>query len=118
MKRLLLLLVTSMLAKPIYVFNSSEEKVRFAFNLKQYRCLVCQNESLFDSDAPLALDLRQEIYQQIIAGKSNTEINKFLVSRYGNFIELKPVFSQHNSMLWLLPLIILGLWCLRLNRES
>lgn len=114
MKKILLLLISSILAKPIYFFSDAVQENRFMNNLKQYRCLVCQNESLFDSNAALALDLRQEIYQQIKNGKSDADIKNFLVSRYGAFIELNPQFSHHTSILWLCPIFILCLWLFRL----
>ena len=72
----------------------------------QLRCLVCQNESIDDSDADLARDLRQIVRQQVEAGRSDAEIRTFLVDRYGEFILLKPKFSAGNALLWLAPLLI------------
>jgi cytochrome c-type biogenesis protein CcmH len=72
----------------------------------QLRCLVCQNESIDDSSADLAKDLRQIVRQQVAQGRSDAQIRAFLVDRYGEFILLKPRFSVGNAMLWLAPLLI------------
>lgn len=72
----------------------------------QLRCVVCQNESIDDSEADIAHDLRQIVRQQVAAGRSDAQIKTFLVARYGEFILLKPTFSIGNATLWLLPLLI------------
>ena len=72
----------------------------------QLRCVVCQNESIDDSEADLARDLRQIVRQQVSAGRSDSQIRAYLVARYGEFILLKPTFSVGNSVLWLAPLLI------------
>jgi len=72
----------------------------------QVRCIVCQNESIDDSEAPLAHDLRQSIRQQVAEGRSDGQIRDFLVARYGEFILMKPRFSLSNSPLWLTPFAI------------
>ena len=72
----------------------------------QLRCLVCQNESIDDSEADLARDLRQIVRQQVAQGRTDAQIRVFLVDRYGEFILLKPVFSIGNALLWLAPLLI------------
>ena len=72
----------------------------------QFRCIVCQNESIDDSEADLARDLRQIVRQQVAQGHSDAQIKAFLVARYGEFILLKPRFSVGNSALWLAPLLI------------
>ena len=85
----------------------------------QLRCLVCQNELIDESQATLAHDLRVLIRQRIMAGESNAEIKKFLVSRYGDFILLKPPFQLDTLLLWGTPvlLLVIGggaiLWSLR-----
>jgi cytochrome c-type biogenesis protein CcmH len=73
----------------------------------QLRCLVCQNESIDDSQATLAHDLRVLIRQRIVAGESNKEIKAFLVSRYGDFILLKPPFKLDTLLLWGTPILLL-----------
>ena len=75
---------------------------------RQIRCLVCQNESIDDSDAALAADLRGLVRQDIVAGRSDPEIKRALVDRYGEFVLLRPRFSLGNAALWLLPLLIVA----------
>jgi len=72
------------------------------------RCLVCQNQSIDDSDAPLARDLRILVRQRLEAGDSDAMVRDFLVARYGDFILLKPPFSTSTLLLWLTPLLVLG----------
>jgi cytochrome c-type biogenesis protein CcmH len=73
------------------------------------RCLVCQNQSIDDSDASLAKDLRILVREHLKAGESDTQIRDFLVARYGNFILLKPPFAWDTWLLWLTPFALLGL---------
>ena len=73
----------------------------------ELRCLVCQNESIDESQATLAHDLRMLIRQRILAGESNQEIKAYLVSRYGNFILLKPPIELSTLLLWGTPILIL-----------
>lgn len=74
---------------------------------KELRCLVCQNQSLLESNAPLALDLKKVVMDKIELGQSKNEIKKFLVDRYGEFILLKPKYSIQNILLWLGPILFL-----------
>jgi len=71
------------------------------------RCLVCQNESIAESRAPLALDLRQQVREQFQQGKSEREVIDFLVSRYGDFVLYRPPFKTATALLWLGPLLLL-----------
>ncbi|MBM6592358.1 cytochrome c-type biogenesis protein [Microvirga pudoricolor] len=71
------------------------------------RCLVCQNQSIDDSDAPLAKDLRVLVRERLTAGDSDSQVRDFLVQRYGEFVLLKPSFSGHNLLLWLGPFAVL-----------
>jgi cytochrome c-type biogenesis protein CcmH len=73
------------------------------------RCLVCQNQSIDDSDASLAKDLRLLVRERLKAGDSDPQVKEFLVARYGNFILLKPPFEWDTLLLWLSPFAILGL---------
>jgi cytochrome c-type biogenesis protein CcmH len=75
----------------------------------ELRCLVCQNESIDDSEAPLARDIRLLIRERIGKGESNDAVRAYLVSRYGDFILLKPPFKPETLLLWLSPVIALGL---------
>ena len=70
---------------------------------KELRCMVCQNESIDDSDAPLAHDIRVLVRQRIVAGDSDAQVIDFLVARYGEFVLLKPPLSWHTAALWGLP---------------
>ncbi len=74
----------------------------------ELRCLVCQNESLADSNAPLALDLKAQIRARMAAGDNDDQIKRFLVERYGDFVTYRPPLSLRTLLLWLGPLLILG----------
>ncbi|MEA2881412.1 MAG: cytochrome c-type biosis protein CcmH [Bradyrhizobium sp.] len=70
---------------------------------RELRCMVCQNQSIDDSEAPLARDLRLLVRERIGAGDSDAQVIDFLVARYGEFVLLKPRFESHTLLLWLLP---------------
>src|SRR3954471_16625405 len=74
---------------------------------RELRCMVCQNQSIDDSEAPLARDLRLLVRERIAAGDSNAQVIDFLVARYGEFVLLKPRFESHTLLLWLLPPFVL-----------
>ena len=76
---------------------------------REIRCVVCQSESIDESDADIAHDLRQLVRQEVAAGDSDAAIKADLVSRYGEFILLKPRFSPANAALWLLPFLVVAL---------
>jgi cytochrome c-type biogenesis protein CcmH len=71
------------------------------------RCLVCQNQSIDDSDAQLAKDLRLLVRERLVAGDTNQQVEHFLVQRYGEFVLLKPTFGTHTLLLWLTPALVL-----------
>lgn len=73
------------------------------------RCLVCQNQSIDDSDAPLAKDLRILVRERLKAGETDEQVRDFVVQRYGEFVLLRPVFALHTIILWLTPLLALAL---------
>jgi len=83
---------------------SQEARARTIF--REVRCLVCQNESIDDSEAQLAGDLRKIIRQQVAAGRSDAQVRQFLVARYGEFVLLKPPFSAGNLALWVGPFVV------------
>lgn len=83
---------------------AQEARAREIF--RDVRCLVCQNESIDDSEADLAHDLRQIVREQVKAGKSETEIKAFLTDRYGEFVLLTPRFSVGNLALWGVPFLV------------
>jgi cytochrome c-type biogenesis protein CcmH len=74
---------------------------------KEFRCLVCQGESLDESNAPLAADLRRLIREHIARGESDDQITHYLVARYGDFILMKPPFDEGTWILWLAPFAVL-----------
>lgn len=75
---------------------------------RQLRCLVCRGESIDDSHSPFADDVRQLVRQQIAEGKSDQQIEDFLVARYGDFILMKPPLQSDTWLLWLAPFLVLG----------
>ena len=74
---------------------------------KGIRCLVCQNQSIDDSDSDLAKDLRRIIRKKIIQGDTDNEITQYLVDKYGNFILMKPPLYQDTYILWISPLLLM-----------
>jgi cytochrome c-type biogenesis protein CcmH len=74
---------------------------------KELRCMVCQNQSIDDSDAPLARDLRILVRERLQAGDSDDQVLDFLVKRYGEFVLLNPRFSERTALLWLMPVLAL-----------
>ena len=89
------------------VFDSLEQQQRFNEMTEELRCLVCQNQNLADSDAPLAHDLRDEIYKMMKAGHSNDQIKQFLIERYGDFVLYRPPVQGNTLVLWLGPALLL-----------
>ena len=75
---------------------------------RELRCMVCQNQSIDDSEAPLARDLRLLVRERIAAGDSDAQVIDFLVARYGEFVLLKPRLEPHTLLLWLLPPLALA----------
>ncbi|MBR1158820.1 cytochrome c-type biogenesis protein [Bradyrhizobium elkanii] len=87
---------------------------------KELRCMVCQNQSIDDSEAPLARDLRLLVRERISAGDSDRQVIDFLVARYGEFVLLKPRLNEHTLLLWLTPplaLLLGGFALWRLGRR-
>lgn len=91
-----------------YHFTSPQNEMRFQHLIGELRCLVCQNQSLAESNAPLALDLKREVYLQMNAGFSDAAIKHYLVQRYGDYILFKPAVNKITFVLWLGPMIFLG----------
>jgi cytochrome c-type biogenesis protein CcmH len=94
---------------------AQEARARAVF--REVRCMVCQNESIDDSTADLAGDLRSLVRDEIKAGRTDAEVKAYLVSRYGEFVLLKPAFSMGNALLWGAPVgvVLLGLSLLLLT---
>jgi cytochrome c-type biogenesis protein CcmH len=89
-------------------FKDRAEELRFQALTKQLRCLVCQNESLNDSNAPLAADLRRDVFEQMRAGKSDQEIKAWLTARYSDFVLYDPPLRGGTWLLWFGPLLVLA----------
>jgi cytochrome c-type biogenesis protein CcmH len=115
MRWLKLIVVVLTLAAPVRAFAVQPDEVladaaleaRARVLSKELRCMVCQNQSIDDSDAPLARDLRILVRERLQAGDSDQRVIDFLVARYGEFVLLKPRFSLHTALLWLGPAAIL-----------
>lgn len=88
-------------------FKDRAEELRFQALTKQLRCLVCQNESLADSNAPLAADLRRDVFEQMQAGKSDAEIKAWLTARYSDFVLYDPPLHAATWLLWFGPALVL-----------
>jgi cytochrome c-type biogenesis protein CcmH len=102
------LLAAVLLALPIAAWSAepAADGDRFHLLASELRCLVCQNESLADSNAPLAVDLKNEIRARMAAGDSDQEIRSFLVERYGDFVSYRPPVNARTLLLWLGPLLL------------
>ena len=89
------------------VFDSDEQEARFKKLMTELRCLVCQNQSLEDSHAPLAQDLRNQTYAMMRDGANDDDIMDYMVDRYGQFVRYRPAFIPLTFLLWLGPLLLL-----------
>lgn len=94
-------------ADEVVNFDNPAHKQMYQTLLKAYRCLKCQNQNLWDSNASLAGDLRREIRGQIVAGKSKEDIDSYLVARYGEFVLYRPRFTTKTAVLWIGPFVLL-----------
>lgn len=106
MNRLWLTLISVLIALPSWANNDPAE-VRLQGIAAELRCLVCQNESIAASRADLAVDLRQQIREQIQAGKTDSEIRTYMVERYGDFVLYRPPLKTTTVLLWFGPLLLL-----------
>ena len=84
------------------------QEARARHLMQEFRCVVCQNESIDDSEADLAKDLRGIVREQVRAGRSDAQVRAFMADRYGQFVLLKPRFNPGNAALWLTPVVLLG----------
>jgi cytochrome c-type biogenesis protein CcmH len=116
---LLLAMLAGMIAPafavlPDEVMSNPAQEARARALSRELRCMVCQNQSIDDSEAPLARDIRLLVREHIAAGQSDAEVINFLVARYGEFVLLKPRFELHTLALWLVPPLALLLGALAL----
>lgn len=104
-----LLLFTLIIFINFFSFAKKSEKIDSQLRelAGELRCMVCQNQSLLDSDSELAKDLKNIIYKKLQEGESKKEIKDFLVKRYGEFILFRPLLNYANLMLWSAPIIFL-----------
>lgn len=113
MKKLLLIFVScfffssaSIAAIDVYEFDNEEQEQQFKELSATLRCPKCQNNTIADSNAELAQDLRKKVYEMTKDGKSSDEIVDYMIDRYGNFVTYKPPFTAATSVLWLSPLVV------------
>jgi cytochrome c-type biogenesis protein CcmH len=109
--------------QPDEIMTDPAKEARARDLSRELRCMVCQNQSIDDSDAPLARDLRLLVRERIAAGDSNNQVIDFLVARYGEFVLLKPRLNLNTLLLWLLPPLALAgggaaLWAFSRRRKS
>lgn len=90
-----------------YEFANDSERQRFRELTQELRCPKCQNQDIADSNAPIAADLRQQIFRLLGEGKSNAEVVAFMVERYGEFVRYKPALSARTWLLWFGPAALL-----------
>ena len=111
--RVLVAMLVVFLALPALAIDPSErmddpqQQAMYETITAEVRCLVCQNNSIADSTAPLAADLRREIRRMIATGQDESEIKDFLVERYGDYVLYKPRFESWTLLLWFAPVVFL-----------
>ncbi|MDD2661300.1 MAG: cytochrome c-type biogenesis protein CcmH [Methylococcales bacterium] len=111
MKRLififLLMMSGSSYAVDTHQLSDPKQQETYEILTKELRCLVCQNQTIADSNAELAADLRRQVYEMLQQGKSRQEIVQFMTDRYGDFVLYKPRFAGKTSVLWIAPVVFL-----------
>lgn len=110
MLRMVLLLMLSMpafAAIDVYQFDNKQQEQRFRILSEELRCPKCQNQSIADSDAGIAQDMRTRVHTMILEGKSDEDIVDYFVSRYGDFVSYRPPVNAGTSILWLGPILLL-----------
>jgi cytochrome c-type biogenesis protein CcmH len=111
MKRLLFIVILIMSVNCYGVdyrqLADPKQQERYDTLTKELRCLVCQNQTIADSNAELAADLRRQVYEMLEKGKSRDEIVQFMTDRYGDFVLYKPAFKGKTTILWIAPVVFL-----------
>jgi len=108
-------------AESLLEFDTPEQAEYYTELLGEYRCLKCQNQSLSDSQASLAIDLRREIHERVVAGEPKAAIDDYLVARYGDFVLYRPRFTSATLLLWVGPFVLLAIalaFAVRLARRE
>ncbi|MDH5189933.1 MAG: cytochrome c-type biogenesis protein CcmH [Gammaproteobacteria bacterium] len=124
MKKLLVLtlfLFSSLaFAAPVETLDdmTPEQEKRYRQLIAELRCLVCMNQSLADSNAELAVDMRNEVHKKVVSGQANQEIVDFLVERYGDFVRYRPPVNATTVLLWFGPLILLVIGAIVLIKNN
>lgn len=108
----LMLSTASFGAIEIYEFKNDEDEIRYKALIEELRCPKCQNQNLAGSDAPIAVDLKNQTYQMIMDGRSDAEIRQFMFDSYGDFISYKPPVRPSTWILWFFPPILLVVFIL------
>ena len=90
-------------------FDDPAQQERYERLNRELRCLVCQNQTIADSTAPLAADLRREVREMMAAGRSDAEIRQFMIDRYGDFVLYRPRLSPVTLLLWATPVLLLAI---------
>jgi len=98
---------TALAVKPSEMLADPKLEARARLLSEELRCMVCQNQSIDESDAELAADLRVLLRERLVAGDSDEQVMDYIVSRYGEFVLLKPQFNLRNALLWGTPLLLL-----------
>ncbi len=109
---LLIVSATSLAIDTEEPFDDPALQARYDQLIEEFRCLVCQNQAIADSNATLAADLRREIHRMLNEGMSDAEITKFLVERYGDFVLYRPPVKPSTWLLWAAPLLFIGIGAL------
>ncbi len=105
MKKIIFIIIYLILSK--HAISASEELKNKIY--KNVRCIVCQGQSIYDSDTDFAIDLKKLISKKLENGENEKQIYDFLISRYGEWIVFNPILSFHSLALWLVPFIILAI---------
>lgn len=107
MKRLMLALLLA--AGSVAAQAPPDPEARYHALIAELRCAVCQNQSIAESNAPLAADLREQVRAQIAAGRTDAQIVDFMTARYGDYVRYRPAFRPGTLILWLGPFVLLAL---------
>jgi cytochrome c-type biogenesis protein CcmH len=99
--------ITPSYAVDSYTFNNEQQQQDYKTLVSELRCLVCQNQTIGDSNADLAADLRRQVYEMLQQGKSKDEVFQFMTERYGDFVLYNPPFKTTTSLLWIAPVAFL-----------
>ncbi|PAV26445.1 cytochrome c-type biogenesis protein CcmH [Tamilnaduibacter salinus] len=105
---LLLVTLNAAATSATYQFESEADRERFRTLTSELRCPKCQNQAIADSNAPIASDMREQVHRMVVEGRSNDAIMEAMVSRFGEFVRYRPQVEPRTWLLWLTPLIAVG----------